>query len=67
MLAQRAEILGDAVMRAQALALMPPPLRPDSAAGQIDRSTTSRAIDWLIATDAHMAGPLVAVHARDQH
>jgi DNA-binding winged helix-turn-helix (wHTH) protein/thioredoxin-like negative regulator of GroEL len=63
-LAQRAGALGDAVVRAQALALMPPAMRPDIAAQRIDRSATNHAIDWLIAADAHMAVPLVAVQTR---
>ncbi|MFD0725333.1 winged helix-turn-helix domain-containing protein [Lysobacter brunescens] len=64
-LAQRAEARGDAVVRAQAMALMPSTTRPDIAAGQIARTTTTHAIDWLIAADARMEVSLVAVQTRD--
>jgi DNA-binding winged helix-turn-helix (wHTH) protein len=64
-LAQRAEALGDAVVHAQAAALMPSTARPDVASRQVRHATTTHAIDWLIAADAHMQVPLVAVQTRD--
>lgn len=64
-LAQRAESLGDAVVRDQAVALMPAVVRPDIAAQQIDGVATTQAVDWLIAADARwMDAPLVAVQTR---
>jgi hypothetical protein len=69
-LARRARSLGDAIVRAQALALMPSAMRQDIAAERIDRAASihaaaTHAIDWLVAADARwMDASLVAVQAR---